>query len=74
MFSCLEMRPDVYIDRIWGAVLTFYSKHSQLSSRDFITDMKIFVEEMLAGRRTTLVAGTLKKKQFPIHCSSFPPV
>ena len=61
MFSCLEMRPDVYIDRIWGAVLTFSSKHSQLSSRDFITDMKIFVEEMLAGRRTTLVAGKYYK-------------
>ena len=60
MFSCLEMRPDVYTDRIWGAVLTSHSKHSQLSSRDFITDMKIFVEEMLAGRRTTLVAGKAK--------------
>ena len=35
-------------------------------------EMKIFVEEMLAGRRTTLVAGkTIQYKQFPIHCSSF---
>ena len=62
----LRWRPGVYIDRIWGAVLAFSSKHSQLSSRDFITDMKIFVEEMLAGRRTTLVAGS-KVKQFPPH-------
>ena len=23
MFSCLEMRPDVYIDRIWGQFYLF---------------------------------------------------
>ena len=59
VLGCLERRLHVYIDPIWGAVLTFYSKHSHLYSKEFITKMKIFLEEMLAGRRTTLVAGII---------------